>query len=79
MAACTVVKPPEAQATVCGLKHFYGEIFALDSAVVQTQICLAHMDASLLIQCITTGKHSNQFTVLPTKSDSDVTVCLQSY
>ena len=35
------------------------QIFALDSGVVKAQNCLAHMDASQLMQCIITEKQFN--------------------
>ena len=43
-----------------GLNAFYWrQIFALDSVVVKSQRCLAHMEASLLMQCIITEKQSH--------------------
>ena len=48
-----------------GLNAFYSyQIFAIDSAVVEAQKFKAHMEASLLLQCIITEKLSNQINTL---------------
>ena len=43
---------------------YWYQIFALDSAAVITQTCLARMKASFLIQYIITEKQSNQINTL---------------
>ena len=43
---------------------YWRQIFALDSAVVKTQTCLARMEAFLHIQCRITEKQSNQISTL---------------
>ena len=47
------------------LNAFYWRvIFAVDFVVAKTHNCLARMKASLLMQCITTEKQSNQINTL---------------